>query len=1327
LLGILVIFSSGGYAFSDDFEAYAVGDNILLSGNGLIFKMLSVKPPLEAGMVRRYEYDCINRTNILEHNSSSTSVITRLMEDNFNSLSGEVLGFVDIKPISGEQLLYFWQDENHLANMGAFIIFKQDHTIWASQKDNQPPKELGLFVEGDWYRVIVRMHIDSSDGSKSTYDVFINDIKNGRIIAKQKNLSCPGSPISIGGGQILSNRNDEQLNARFDNWSIIQGRQMPKSDDADSGVFLNEEFEPDSLNSWTIETQTTAASALICPIGQLSPTSVEIDKPDTAGTIIVRRTIKISGDTHIRITGDIQSVMVGPFAEYFMRVNQLDDHDIVKETKQFSFDDGITSTSAFGGTYKTPQTLGDWKTTRHDIQVQPFATKIELAFVFGKGQQKVRVDNIRVYDIGKGEQRSDDIPCYSRVIDSAAAFLDLSNLIPGYTYELTANTDTKDHRGFGVLLSWQDFSGNISSPQPLLSVKDINETLAYRFVVPEKAVKVYVDLYNSDLKTMGGYLAKSYRKWGDISIRSITSCPAIDTLYTNYIHNVEKNRELSKPRKIVTVSDYDRRIIDAHLQGRKLQDAQVKKVNGAMMFAIGDTIVPPMISAAMLGEIDVYSELAKRGLNIIAVENEKSGAGFGQWTGPEQFDFSGVDAMIYKALKQNPDAYIIFRCGALLPPAWWGDAHPDEILKDYQGMGLSTFDAYAYSCMLGKVEDGSLGRIHEAKYQGNYWMRNLGAKANTTYYPSPASRLYRQDIKKYMAALRRHIESKPYGKAVIGYHLTWGLDGQWGWPVCKDEFPCEIAGHPETFKKVVAHTDYSKPMLKYFREYLRKKYKTDQLLQKAWNDPNVTLETAAIPTPSQRVPKYSDNPYENKDLKFLLNPALETQTIDYNICYGQVVGDLLDELGAAMKAVLPRKIITAAYFQDMSRDMGHDLVVRGKGIDITGGPCYEAREVGQSGISPHLSDSYRLHGKIEFTEVDHRVFSAVDRRYIDNQVFETPEKSISILRREYARQMCAGEGAWTYDMGFGWYSQPILADAMGQIHSVFQSVAATDRSSIARMAVFIGDYGLHVMALQGNTTTTSFLVNHIRAMLSQSGAPVDVYRLSDLPMVRAKYKIFIFPFAYGLTDQDIVQINKIKKDGNLLVFGPGSGYVGSDKMALKQVEDTTGMKMSRDDDHIPWTVKIINNEHPITRGVFGFIGSDETPHIQVSFPMFYVTDPDAVALGEYVGTNKTGLAFKDHGTWQSVYIGAMGLFPPELLRSLARYKDLHVYSSDGDVMFFSKDLIAIHASTDGLKTLKFPIECVVKSLWDSKDMGKVKTIKKPMKVGENALYLIKER
>ena len=153
-------------------------------------------------------------------------------------------------------------------------------------------------------------------------------------------------------------------------------------------------------------------------------------------------------------------------------------------------------------------------------------------------------------------------------------------------------------------------------------------------------------------------------------------------------------------------------------------------------------------------------------------------------------------------------------------------------------------------------------------------------------------------------------------------------------------------------------------------------------------------------------------------------------------------------MGVSLKSSSPKKVIVLAYFQDMLRNLGHDLVLSGHGLDISGVPNYECREVGQSGINPHLCDSYRLHGKIAFPEIDYRLFTTMYRSYKGNQLFETPRKSISVLQREF-NEKCAPAKEPRPRHGPGLVQSSDYRRCLGGYQECLSEVLDYDRSSSA--------------------------------------------------------------------------------------------------------------------------------------------------------------------------------------------------------------------------------------------------------------------------------------
>ena len=153
-----------------------------------------------------------------------------------------------------------------------------------------------------------------------------------------------------------------------------------------------------------------------------------------------------------------------------------------------------------------------------------------------------------------------------------------------------------------------------------------------------------------------------------------------------------------------------------------------------------------------------------------------------------------------------------------------------------------------------------------------------------------------------------------------------------------------------------------------------------------------------------------------------------------------------------------------------------------------------------------------------------------------------------------------------------------------------------------------------------------------------SGVPVDQYLIKDLPAVAGKYRIFYFPFAYGLSQDDIRNIEKLTTDGNILVFGYAQDLV-SNELSVENVAKLTGMKLKTDPGQ-SLTLQFVPG-HKITKGLTGFMGTGGNFYLEAGMPRIYVDDPQATMLGRFIKSGKTAMAIKDHGSWKSIYIGVI--------------------------------------------------------------------------------------
>lgn len=544
-----------------------------------------------------------------------------------------------------------------------------------------------------------------------------------------------------------------------------------------------EGFEGEALNQWQVAASQTLAKITTAPVGHLSAQSARIEKPDYFGNFNLSRTIPVEANKSYDITADLKTLFVGPFAEYYLHTQQLDASGKIVAQQSFAYNDELSVSSDFGGIYKTPQTLNEWRKTRHSLTTNAQAKQLKLMFFFRGGAQTVLLDNVRV-EVATGEPASGKKQIFVANLDSASALLDFDQFVPGFTYEIRARVDKPATEGWGITWQWFDRKNNASETASLALAGREDDVFIYRLSIPETATKVQLQLFSDDLVTQGWGKESAYRRWKELKIFQVATLPAVDTLFHNYLHRVSPNPEWTKPPILLEYRPEDKQLLQAGLAKREALDVSVTSHQGGMALKVGEKLVAPLWAATLPTKnlVDSYSAVGKQGIDFIRVSVDRSGMAFnGIWKGENQYDFSPIDEAIYRALKQNPNACIIFDAGGLYPPFWWGDKNPDEIVQNPEGLSVSIYDSFAYQRLWGKMTGPNLHQEHEKQYQNSNWLKNWGAKVNTTYFPSPASRPYRTAMKNYLTAMRRYIESQPYGRLStdLGLRYAMGLAGYW--------------------------------------------------------------------------------------------------------------------------------------------------------------------------------------------------------------------------------------------------------------------------------------------------------------------------------------------------------------------------------------------------------------------------------------------------------------------------------------------------------------------------------------------------------------------
>jgi hypothetical protein len=686
--------------------------------------------------------------------------------------------------------------------------------------------------------------------------------------------------------------------------------------------------------------------------------------------------------------------------------------------------------------------------------------------------------------------------------------------------------------------------------------------------------------------------------------------------------------------------------------GSGVASADVRNHNGSpALFLDGKPAFPAInwVSGPTPDKWD-FEERARRsaetGIHIYAFDVGKGT----EWVGPGpgrkgNFDFSTVEARFGRVIEADPMA--LFHLRIYLETGhgdWWEKAHPEEceVLSDGRRNGMSF-----------------------------------------------ASRVWLDGAKDFLRSYIAHFRRVGLYDRVIACQVGAGHTGEWVKGESSMYAPCG---------------DYSEPMRRYFRSWLKKRYDGDVArLRAAWRlDPAVTFETAAVPAAGRQL---------EARLYTFRDPASEQDVIDYFAALAELCADDVIDLCRTVKDATAGQRLAGAFYgylldlawnggffkerpdsdystYQRSGHLGLKKVLASPHVDFLVSP-YSYGFRGMGGDSPSMlpDGSVRLHGKLLLIEDDTRTH-ADDQDPNYGQV-KTFEASRTILRRNLAHFLTHGEGAWWALWKVDAVKEPRFERLLREMRGFGDMSMDDDRSSAAEIAVLLDDESFFYETCRYDLDIPLIFQQRLWG-LPRLGAPFDVFLLDDfLAGKLPAYKLYIFLNPFRLDGARRSALSKeLKRDGRTALWIYAPGYI-KDAPGLENMEELTGMRFGLGEQ--PWgpLVHITDFGHPITRG----LGPETVWGTNNKLaPIFHIDDPEARVLGEVVysqGNCRPGFAVKELPGWRSVYSAAPNL-PAAVLRAVARWAGVHIYSDAGDVLYANKSFLGIHALAGGERTVRLP-------------------------------------
>jgi len=674
--------------------------------------------------------------------------------------------------------------------------------------------------------------------------------------------------------------------------------------------------------------------------------------------------------------------------------------------------------------------------------------------------------------------------------------------------------------------------------------------------------------------------------------------------------------------------------------------AEVRPFHGVPTLFINGKPHNGMCYTAYGPSVEVFRDFARAGVHLYSFSATPTDAGYGlsqcAWKVPQEYDFSQLDQRVMMVLQADPQAYFFPRL-YLHAPKWWSEQHPDEVVLWDPGDG------------------NYLPFIH------------VGEKPA----PSWASQVWRRDTVEGLRRLIAHIEASPWADRCIGYHLASGTTEEWMmWGANEDQW-----------------VDYSPASVEAFRRWLKDRYGAVEALRQAWRDPKVDFASAAIPPKARRAACA---------LGSLRDPATEQDCIDFYLYNSELVADTICYFAKAVKDLTHRQKIVGVFYgyllqlcgEQRQQNAGHlalEKVLSSPDVDFLCSPTsYAFRALGGEGTSHFMSlaGSVRMHGKLWFDENDIRTSLS------GGQVGEwgrPADVAGDVLQQEKELANCLVNGAaqWWFDVGGNKYNDPTLMHRLAGLVESATEALRLDRAPVDEVAMVVDESSLCYVRV-GDPIGNWFLLGMIPAV-HRIGAPVAHYLVSDLPALSDR-KLFLIMTSFAPTAAHRRMVDALKRDGHVLVFFYAPGLYRAGALDEGAMEDFTGLRLRLDRTGGPLNVKLATGDR-LTEGLEGLVvgaGSKVAP-------IAYADDPAATPLAFYPD-GRVGMAVKRFGSWTAVFSG-VPIFQASVLRRLAEEAGVHFYIDTEDVVWASRELLAVCANEGGRRTIRLPRRSDVEDLY----------------------------
>lgn len=620
--------------------------------------------------------------------------------------------------------------------------------------------------------------------------------------------------------------------------------------------------------------------------------------------------------------------------------------------------------------------------------------------------------------------------------------------------------------------------------------------------------------------------------------------------------------------------------------------------------------------------------------NEMGFDNFRVGTDFLKfWKGPGKYDFSDLDNSISYILTLNPNAVFTIHMHTHMPD-WWLKLNPDDTSKCFNNQP--------------RQRDRDKQALASKK-----WLR---------------------DADEPIKALVDFIKKQPYANRIWSVTIAENGNGEWFWWY-KDDL------------RRPACSGFSAADHATFRMHLKRKYPNDQALQKAWKQPNVTLDTAMMPDPAKA---------RKGRVGWLLDPAQDRQVMDWFEFRNLALAEALIELGGSVKRHTGGKWLVGAYygyFTELIENGGLPLQITGHNgfyevakspnVDFLFGPSrYTYRKTGMPDGLMHAWSTHQLNDKTMLCEQDMRTVYSNPSSAHDKMYAGTPDsslESVGHINRAFGMMLATGTVNYWYDIsGASFYERP-FSQAIGKHNKVYKSLPDVKGLTPIETAVVCDRDSVYYTPNANISNVFSSAISGLFQHINKLAIPfrsLVVADLLDKNITVPAHKVYIMlPTLVLSQDQRAQLMQRFEREKATVIwlYAAGAFY------------PQAGPKAEYCGDFLQMKFKMIDKQFaPAMKA-----GNIECSNLRASSPWFYpVSGFDAV-----LGKDAQGqpMLVKKSLNGATHYFSTLMNLPVELYQDWLQAAGVRRYiKSIDDPVWAGNDVVFLYAKCPGRKIFDLP-------------------------------------